>query len=86
MQPHFRVHIFMDGSGTVAVPFAPQIGPHAAVTVNTVVPVVDFFYLLLHFCFLGVVICLPVFPVVVVGIRADPKPPQQPAAPNSPWY
>lgn len=69
----------MDGSGTVAVSFTPQIGRHAAVAVNTVVPVVDLIDLLPDFCFLGVIICLPVFPVVIVSIRADPQPPQQPA-------
>lgn len=69
----------MDGSDAIVVSFAPQIDCHTAVAVNTVVPVIDFFYLFLHFCFLGVVICLPVFPVVIVGIRADPQPPQQPA-------
>lgn len=69
----------MDGSGTVAVSFAPQIDRHAAVAVNTVVPVVDLIYLFPDFRFFCVIICLPVFPVVIVGIRADPQPPQQPA-------
>lgn len=69
----------MDGSGAVAISFALQIGRHGTVAINTVVPVVDFIYLLLDFCFLGVIIRLPVFPVVIVGIRADPQPPQQPA-------
>ena len=40
---------------------------------------VDFRNLLLNCCFLGVIIRLPVFPVVIIGIRADPQPPQQPA-------
>ena len=78
MQAHLRVHVFMDGSGTVAVSFAPQIGRHATIAVHTVVPVVDFFYLPLDFCFLGIITCLPIFPVVIVGIRADPQPPQKP--------
>ena len=69
----------MDGSGAVAVSFTLQIGRHGTVAVNTVMPVVDFIYLPLSFCFLGVIIRLPVFPVVIVGIRADPQPPQQPA-------
>jgi len=75
----FPVHIFMDSGGAVAVSFALQIGRHAAVAVNTVVFVVDLVNLLLDFCFLGAVICLSVFPVVVVGIRAQAKPSQQPA-------
>ena len=69
----------MDGSGAVAVSFTFQISRHGTVAVNTVVSVVDFIYLPLDFCFLGVIIRLPVFPVVIVGIRADPQPLQQPA-------
>ena len=69
----------MDGSGAVAIPFALQAGCHAAVAIDAVVPVVDFICLPLDFCFLGAIIRLPVFPVVIVGIRADPQPPQQPA-------
>ena len=49
------------------------------VTVNTFVPVVDFRNLLLDCCFLGVIIRLLVFPVVIIGIRADPQAPEQPA-------
>ncbi len=41
--------------------------------------VIDAADLLLNLCFLGIIIRLPVFPVVIVGIRADPQPPQQPA-------
>ena len=40
---------------------------------------VDAADLLLNLRFLGIVICLPVLPVVIVGIRADRQPPQQPA-------
>ena len=40
---------------------------------------VDFADLPLDFRFFGIIIRLPVFPVVIVGIRADPQPPQQPA-------
>lgn len=53
MQIHLRVHIFVNGSGTVAISFTLQIDCHAAIAVNTAVPVIDFFYLLLHFCFLA---------------------------------
>lgn len=75
MQVHLCVHIFMDGSGAVAIPFALQAGCHAAVAIDAVVPVVDFICLPLDFCFLGAIICLPVFPAVITGIRADPQPP-----------
>ena len=53
MQAHLCVHIFMDGSGAVAVSFALQIDCHTAAAVNTVVPVADLFNFLLHFCLLG---------------------------------
>ena len=79
MQAHFSIHIFMDGCVAVAVPFTLQIGRHPAIAVNTVVSVVNLTDLPLDFCFLGVIICLPVFPVVIIGIRADRQAPQQPA-------
>ena len=41
--------------------------------------VVDAADLLLDHRFLGIIICLPMLPVVIVGIRADPQPPQEPA-------
>ena len=69
----------MDGCGAVAVSLASQVDRHAAITVNTVVPVVNLIDLLLDLCFFCVIIRLPVFPVVIVGVRADPQPPQQPA-------
>lgn len=79
IQTQFPVHIFMDCCLAVAVPPALQIGRHTAVPVYSVVAVVDLFDLFPDFLFLGIIIRLPVFPVVIVGIRADPQPPQQPA-------
>ena len=78
-QAQFPVHIFMDCCLTVAVPPALQIGSHTAEPVYSIVAVVNLFDLFLDFLFLGTIIRLPVFPVVIVGIRADPQPPQQPA-------
>ena len=40
---------------------------------------VDAADLLLDHRFLGIIICLPMLPVVIVGVRADPQPPQEPA-------
>ena len=68
----------MDGSPAVTVSPAFQIDRHAAVAVNAVVAVVDLINLPFDFCFLSVIILLPVLPVVIVGIRIDPQPPQQP--------
>jgi len=69
----------MDSCGAVVVSLALQIGRHAAIAVNTVVPMVNLINLLLDFCFLGKIILLPVFPVVIVSIRVDPQAPEQPA-------
>ncbi len=69
----------MDGCGTVGVSASFQINPHAAVAINAVMAVVDLLYLLMYFCLLGIVVCLPMLPVVVIGIRADSQPPQEPA-------
>ncbi len=48
-----------------------QINLHAAVTVNAVVFMIDFFDLCLNFSLLSIVTRLPVFPVVVVSIWID---------------
>ena len=79
MQAQFPVHIFMDCCLAIAVPPALQIGSHTAVPVYSIVAVVDLFNLFLDFLFLGIIIRLSVFPVVIVSIRAEPQPPQQPA-------
>ena len=79
MQAQLLVHIFMDRRTAVAVPAAFQISCHTAVTVHTIMAVVDIPDLLLNLCFFGIIIRLPVFPVVIISIRADPQPLQQPA-------
>ena len=78
-QSQLLVHIFMYGGSAVAVSPALQINRHAAVTVNTIVAVVYLFYLFLNFCFLSVIFRLSLLSVVIVGIRTDLQPPQQPA-------
>ena len=77
MQTQFPVHIFMDCC--LAVPPALQTDSHTALPVCSIVAVVNLFDLFLDFLFLGIIIRLPVFPVVIAGIRADSQPPQQPA-------
>ena len=69
----------MDSRSAIAVSAAFQIGPHAPVAICAVVAVIDALDLLLDFRLLGMILRLPVFPVVVIGIRAEPQPPQQPA-------
>ena len=78
MKSKFDIHIIMNRSQAVRITFALQIDLHAPVTIDTVVRVVDFLNLCLYFCFLRVVICLPVFPIVVVSIRVYLQPPEQP--------
>ena len=68
-QAHLCVYVLMDGRGATPVPPASQIGRHATVAVDTVVAVVDVPDLLLDVCLLGIIVRLPVLPVVVVGIR-----------------
>ena len=69
----------MDCCPAVAVPPALQIGSHTAIPVYSIVAVVDLFDLFLDFLFLGIIIRLSVFPVVIVSIRAAHQPQQQPA-------
>ena len=69
----------MDRYAAIAVSSAFQIGSHAAVAINTVMAVVDFFNLFLYLRLLGAVIRLPVFSVVIIGIRTNLQPAQQPA-------
>ena len=69
----------MDCCLTVTIPSAFQIGCHATVSVYSIVAVVDLFNLLFGFCLLGIIIRLPVFLVVIIGIWAYLQPPEQPA-------
>ena len=72
----------MNGDRTVMEAFACQINGHASVSVHTIVLVVNLPDLRLYPGFLGIVIRLPVFPVVIVSIRANIQPTQQPAKPK----
>ncbi len=78
-QAQLCVHVFMDGCGAVDVSAAFQINPHAAVAIDAVVAVVDPLNLLMDCCLLGMVVRLPVLPVVVIGIRPELQPSQKPA-------
>ena len=62
--------------------FACQINGHASVSVHSIVLVINLSDLRLYPRFLGIVICLPVFPVVIISIRANIQPTQQPAQPK----
>jgi len=68
----------MYGCGTITISSACQIDCHAPVAVNPIVTVIDIFNLRQNFCFFGIIISLPVFTVVVIGIWTYGKPPEQP--------
>lgn len=61
------------------ITFLLQIYGHAPIADCAIVGVIDFADLILNFLFMGIVIRLPVFPVVVVCVRTDIKPPQKPS-------
>ena len=73
-QTYLRVHVFMDGRNAVAVTCPLQICSHAAVAVRFILAVLDAVNLFLNLHFRGI-ICLPMFSVVIVGIRGDPQAP-----------
>ena len=57
---------------------ARQINGHGPVSCHPVMHMVNFPDLSFYSFFFGIIICLPVFPVVIISIRADAKPPKQP--------
>lgn len=61
------------------IAFTLQIYSHAPVTDGAIVFVIDFVDLILNFLFMGIVICLPVFPIVVVCVWTNTKLPKKPA-------
>ncbi len=74
----FCIHIFMNRNCTVRVASAFQIDLHAPVTINTIVDMIDFLNLRVYFCFIGIIIRLPVFPVVIIRVWTDFKPAKEP--------
>ena len=73
------VHIFMNSCIIVRITFTLQIDFHTPVAVNSIVRMIYFLNLCLDFCFKGIIIRLPVFPVVVISIWAYTQPSKQPA-------
>lgn len=73
------VHIFMNGAITVRITFTLQIDFHTPIAVNSIVRMIYFLNLCLDFGFKGIIIRLPVFPVVVISIWAYTQPSKQPA-------
>ena len=78
MESQLCIHIFMNGSCTVRVASVFQIDFHAPVTINTIVDMIDFLNLRVYFCFIGITIRLPVFPVVIIRVWTDFKPAKEP--------
>ena len=79
MQAELDIHIFVYRCGTVIISSARQVNGHAPVAIHSVMMVVDLPDLSHDFGFLGIIACLPVFPVVIVSIWTDVKPPKEPA-------
>jgi len=69
----------MYGNRAVMAAPARQIDGHGPVSRHSVMRMVNFPDQCFYCFFPGMISCLPVFPIVIVGIRADPQPPQQPA-------
>lgn len=78
-QSQLRIHVLMYGCRAVVISLTCQIDCHAPVTIDTIVFMIDFMNLCLDFCFMGVIIRLPVFPVVIVSVRINFQPSKQPA-------
>lgn len=78
-QSHFCVHIFVYGNRAVMTASACQIDSHGPVSGHSVMRMVNIPDL--RFCcfFLGIIIRLPVFPVVVISVWTYRKPSEKPA-------
>ena len=76
IKTHFHIHVFMYGCGAVSIALTGQIDCHAPVTVNAIVLMIDLVNLSFDFLFMGIIIRLPVFPVVIVSVRIDVQPVQ----------
>ena len=68
----------MDSCRAILVAFPPKVNGHAPVTVNAIMFMINLTDLFLNRCFLGIILRLPVFPVVVVSVRIDTQPAQKP--------
>ncbi len=79
IQPHFRIHVFVYGNGAVMTAPACQIDGHGPVSCHPVMLIVNFPDQRFGGSFPCIIIRLSVFPIVVISIRTDAKPPQQPA-------
>ena len=60
------------------IAFALQIYSHTPITNGTIVFMIDSADLLLNFLLMGIVIRLPVFPVVIICVWTNAKPPKKP--------
>ena len=71
--------MFMNSGITVRITFTLQIDFHTSVAVNPLVRMIYFLNLCFDFGFKGIIIRLPVFPVVVISNWAYTQPSKQPA-------
>lgn len=78
-QSQLRIHILVYRCRTIGISLPNQVGSHPPISVHSVMAMVNFFNFRHNLFFLGIIICLPVFPVVVISVWTDPQPAQQPA-------
>lgn len=77
-QPKFCIHVFMYRCKATVITLLFQVGRHTAVAIYTVVAVINILNFRLDFRFFGIVICLSMFLVIIVSIRAYSQTFQQP--------
>lgn len=71
-QSQLRIHILMYRCRTIGISLPLQVDSHPSVSVHSVVAMVDFFNFRHNLCLLGIIIRLPMFPVVVISVWTDP--------------
>ena len=77
-QPEFLVHVLMNGYGRKIDALPLQIDSHSAITVNTTMRMVEGLNLMENPLLFRLLLCPPMFSVVVISIRINSKTPQQP--------
>lgn len=77
-QPEFLVHVLMNCPGRKIYTCARQIGSHSAIAVNTIMFIVDHQNLIENLLLFRLPLCPPTFSVVVISVRINVQPSQQP--------
>ena len=78
-QPEFLVHVLMNGYGRKIDALPLQIDSHSAITVNTTMRMVEGLNLMENPLLFRLLLCPPMFSVVVISVRINVQPSQQPS-------